>query len=103
MSLRFWKLSTAAKVVPAIDGAQLRAAGGALRRTKLREGYDINQVDELLERASVALDEHHRAAALSLTPEAVLKVKFKASKFQDGYDQDEVDDLLDRVIASLRA
>jgi DivIVA domain-containing protein len=86
-----------------LDRVSLQAAGSALKRTRFREGYAIDEVDDFLRRAGVALDEHRRAAPLSLTPEAVLSTKFQATKFREGYDQGEVDDLLDQVAANLRA
>lgn len=84
-----------------LRGDDLRAA--RLQPTKFREGYDMAQVDALLERAAVALDEHARGAAPSLTADEILASKFAATKFREGYDQDETDDLLDRVVQSLRA
>jgi DivIVA domain-containing protein len=99
---RLERHSGVARVTAVLDAAQLRAAAAALTHTKFREGYDVIEVDALLARAAVALDEQQRAAPLSLTSEVVLNVKFTATKFRDGYSQDEVDDLLDQVISSLK-
>jgi DivIVA domain-containing protein len=102
VSPHFGEPPATAKVNPVLDSAQLRAAGGPLRRTKFRAGYDVDEVDALLRRLEAAMDEQRRGGPSSLTPDAVLNVKFTATKFRDGYDQDEVDDLLDKVIARLK-
>ncbi|GIG29523.1 DivIVA domain-containing protein [Cellulomonas marina] len=83
-----------------IDAAGVRAARFAA--TKFREGYDQDEVDELLDRAAAALDVVAAGGVPDLTADEVLSAKFQATKFREGYDQDEVDDFLDRVVAALR-
>jgi len=60
-------------------------------------------VDAFLERAGIALDEHHRGVRWSLTLAAVLNKNFQATKFRSGHDQAEVVDLVDQIVAGLRA
>ena len=90
-----------AKPIPVLDSAQVRAV--TFKTTRFREGYARDVVDDLLERAAVALDERLRGVALSLTADDVLNVKFQRTKFKEGYDQHEVDDFLDRIVSGLRA
>lgn len=73
--------------------------------TRLREGYDPAEVDALLERIAVTLDDlgAGRVGPRALGPDDVLNAKFGATKFRDGYDQDQVDDFLDTVVLALRA
>ena len=85
-----------------LSGAELRARAATIRRTKLREGYDLAQVDELLDRAAAALDAHAAGRVGLIAATDVLAAKFQATKFREGYDQDKVDDLLDLVVAALR-
>lgn len=83
-----------------LTAAELRAT--TVRTTSYREGYEKAEVDALLARAALALEERASGRVPSLSAEQVLNTKFKATKFRAGYDQDVVDDLLDRVVASLR-
>jgi DivIVA domain-containing protein len=83
-----------------VTAAELRAT--TLRTTSWREGYEKAEVDALLARAALALEDKAYGRVPSLTAEQVLNAKFKPTKFRAGYDQDTVDDLLDRVVSSLR-
>ena len=72
--------------------------------TKWREGYDMDQVDDLLARATATLAAYERGDAKrpALTADDVVKSRFNQTKFRAGYDQDHVDDFLDEVIIALR-
>ncbi|PPB50962.1 hypothetical protein C4K88_03645 [Arthrobacter pityocampae] len=39
---------------------------------------------------------------MALTPEDVVKARFRATMFKQGYSQDDVDDFLDKVVVELR-
>lgn len=62
--------------------------------TRLREAYDMADVDHLLDRIEPAL----RGEVGSITPQHLREVRFATSRFSEGYDTDEVDTLLDRVL-----
>ena len=83
-----------------LTAAELRAT--TLRTTSWREGYEKAEVDALLARAALALEDKAYGRVPSLSAEQVLNAKFKPTKSRAGYDQDTVDDFLDRVVASLR-
>ncbi|GIG38753.1 DivIVA domain-containing protein [Cellulomonas phragmiteti] len=70
---------------------------------KFREGYDQDQVDDLLDRVVATLRalETGTPTAHPLTAQDVRAVRFQATKFREGYDQDQVDDFLDRVAQTL--
>ncbi|WP_051197128.1 DivIVA domain-containing protein [Jonesia quinghaiensis] len=68
--------------------------------TKFREGYDMVEVDDYLDRI---------AAAAQSGPQEIQHIiadiptaKFQVTKFREGYDMVEVDDLLDTVLLALR-
>jgi DivIVA domain-containing protein len=73
--------------------------------TAWRSGYDMAQVDDLLDRARTALAGHEagRPVVGGLTAEGVVAARFSPTKFRQGYDQDEVDDYLDQLVAALRS
>lgn len=73
-------------------------------QTKFREGYNVQQVDALLERIRVALEniEQRPGSPVGLTAADVLGARFSVTRFRAGYDQDEVDKALDSVITTLR-
>lgn len=79
--------------------------GARFARTKFREGYDMGEVDALLERAAATLEvlAGARPGPAALSARDVAESRFMATKFRDGYDQVEVDDFLDRVAAALVA
>ncbi|MBF4572157.1 DivIVA domain-containing protein [Herbiconiux sp. VKM Ac-1786] len=73
--------------------------------TKWRQGYDMDEVDAVLERVSTTLAEHEQgrpAAVDAMTADEVVNARFAPTKFRQGYDQDQVDDFLDRVAVALR-
>jgi DivIVA domain-containing protein len=63
---------------------------------RLREAYDIAEVDGFLERIEAALSEGPR-----MTPDDVRGVRFKPVRVRPGYDMGEVDRFLDEVGAEL--
>lgn len=78
-------------------------AGRRFAVTKWREGYDMEQVDALLERGASTLADLQRGrdGAGHLTSEGVRSSRFSPTKLRQGYDQDEVDDFLDELAAEL--
>lgn len=81
--------------------------------TKLRDGYDQNQIDDYLDEVVRVLSYYE---ALNASPEAevdltyitvrgrdVREVDFDYTRMRVGYDQDAVDDYLDQVAATLEA
>lgn len=72
--------------------------------TKWREGYQMDQVDALLERVRATLIgyEHRRRPTDAITATEVAESRFIRTKFRSGYDQDQVDDFLDELVAALR-
>ena len=86
--------------------------------TKIRQGYDSEQVTELLKtvvqelrRLEKEREQLQKADILRqpvpvtspiITPEQVVNQRFAVSQFRPGLDQDEVDDFLDIVVLELR-
>ncbi|MBO0922517.1 DivIVA domain-containing protein [Cellulomonas sp. zg-ZUI222] len=72
--------------------------------TKLTEGYDKDEVDDLLAKVVATLRAVESGTAIDdpVTADGVLQARFQATKFREGYAQDAVDDLLDRVMTTLR-
>jgi len=72
--------------------------------TRFREGYDQDQVDDLLDKitATFAAVEQGRGQG-ALTADEVVAARFQPTKFREGYDQDQVDAFLDQVVTALRA
>jgi len=66
-------------------------------RTRWREGYDVEQVDEFFRRAHRALELGDR----SVTDQEARTVMFNPVRLREGYDMSEVDRELDRVAAAL--
>ena len=93
-----------------------------LQVTRFREGYEQDEVDELLddvvqtlrawetgaEAAAPQPDDdggapgHGAQPAGALTSEDVLNKKLQVTRFREGYEQDEVDELLDAIMRVLR-
>jgi len=59
--------------------------------TKLREGYDMSDVDDFLDSLVLAVKDGGDVAAL------VDGARFASTKFREGYDMTEVDDYLDEI------
>lgn len=65
--------------------------------TRFREGYDVDDVDDFLDRAVQAV---RRGDDLT---SVVDDVRFRTVKFSEGYDMQEVDDFLDELKLVQRA
>lgn len=72
------------------------------KTTKFKEGYDVAEVDEFLDRVVVALDSVPGTPG-TLTADDVRTARFKTSKWREGYDLAQVDDLLTQIVATLSA
>lgn len=81
--------------------------------TKLRDGYDRDQVDDFLDQVVQVLS-YYEALAEDPTAEIdlnyitvygidVRQIDFEYTHLRDGYDQDEVDDYLDEIAETLEA
>lgn len=72
--------------------------------TRFREGYDIAEVDELLERLATTLEslEAGRPDPIPVTTDDLLDARFTTTRMTAGYDVVEVDDLLDMGLEALR-
>ena len=94
-----------------------------LQVTRFREGYEQDEVDELLDEVVQTLRAWETGAAPQpdddggapghgarpagapagvLTSEDVLNKKLQVTRFREGYEQDEVDELLDAIMRVLR-
>jgi DivIVA domain-containing protein len=65
--------------------------------TRLREGYDIADVDNAVDRVFVALAD----GATSMTASDVSSLRFTPVRLSEGYDMGEVDSWLDQAAAEL--
>jgi DivIVA domain-containing protein len=72
----------------------------AFRTVRMREGYDLDAVDDFVDRVIDALE--GRAGGRSLTPEKIEAQEFKVVRMREGYSMDDVDDWLDDAAAELR-
>jgi DivIVA domain-containing protein len=71
-------------------------------RVKFREGYDIVQVDALVESVAAPLDHWERYGSYTgPLADDIARVRFQPTTFREGYDQDFVDDLLDGLVATV--
>ncbi len=59
---------------------------------RLREGYDMGQVDDLLDELAAAVAADQPLATL------VSEARFTPVRMREGYDMGEVDDFLQRVV-----
>lgn len=74
--------------------------------TKFREGYDVEQVDDYLDRVMATLTAYEagdRPGRGLLTAAEAQGARFSATKWREGYDVTEVDDLIDSIISTLRS
>lgn len=67
--------------------------------TKLTEGYDVGEVDDLVDRVLAALAQEGPV----MTAEQVLDVRFTPVRLREGYAMGDVDDWLDQAVVALRA
>lgn len=72
----------------------------AFRTVRMRESYDLDAVDDFVDRVIDAME--GRPAGRSLTPERIEGQEFKVVRFREGYSMDDVDDWLDAAAAELR-
>jgi len=72
----------------------------AFRTVRMREAYDLDAVDDFVDRVIDALD--GRSGGRSLTPEKIEAQEFKVVRMREGYSMDDVDDWLDEAAAELR-
>jgi DivIVA domain-containing protein len=72
----------------------------AFRTVRMREGYDLDAVDDFVDRVIDALA--GRAGGRSLTPEKIEAQEFKVVRMREGYSMDDVDDWLDDAAGELR-
>lgn len=70
------------------------------RTTRMREGYDLDAVDDFVDVVIDALE--GRPAGRSVTPEQIEAEEFKVVRMREGYVMDDVDDWLDAAAAELR-
>jgi DivIVA domain-containing protein len=71
--------------------------------TRWREGYEPQDVDELMERVRETLAGFERRRSINpITAAEVASALFTPTKFREGYDQNDVDDFLDEIVAALR-
>src|SRR5699024_7847773 len=92
---RVWRASRRSPRPPTEDsGMQIRFAP-----VRFREGYDIQEVDDLLDRCERAL----RSGDGSVTAETVQQLRLTPTRFGEGYDMEDVDRFLDGVLLPLLA
>ena len=86
---------------PDVDAAQLaeRAGTGAFSTTRLRPGYDVDQVDAFL---SAIRDTFLGIREPSLTPDEI-RANVSVTRFRPGYAVEEVDAFLDEAESRLAA
>jgi DivIVA domain-containing protein len=87
---------------PGVDTAGLTEWAGARKfsTTRLRPGYDIDQVDAFL---SAIRDTFLGIREPSLTPDEIRAKKFFTTRLRPGYDEEEVDAFLDEAEVKLAA
>ena len=66
--------------------------------TRLRPGYDIDQVDAFL---SAIRDTFLETRKPSLTPDEIRNKQFSTTRLRPGYDEEEVDAFLDEAESRL--
>lgn len=88
-----------------LSSADVRSA--RFTATKFREGYEIPEVDQVLDAAADTLAHLERGQTVKadgsplLTPNDLLAARFTTTRLREGYDVVEVDDLLDEIISTL--
>jgi catechol 2,3-dioxygenase-like lactoylglutathione lyase family enzyme len=71
------------------------------RTRRVREGYDLDEVDDFVDRVLDVL-EGKTGASSALSPEAIEAYEFRVVRFRECYSMDDVDDWLDAAAAELR-
>jgi catechol 2,3-dioxygenase-like lactoylglutathione lyase family enzyme len=72
----------------------------SFRTVRVREGYDLDDVDGFVDRVLETLA--GRAGSRALTPEAIEAYDFAVVRWREAYLMDDVDDWLDGAAAELR-
>lgn len=72
----------------------------AFRTVRMRESYDLDAVDDFVDRVIDALE--GKPSGRSLTPEKIEAQEFKVVRLREGYSMDDVDDWLDEAAGELR-
>lgn len=70
------------------------------RTTRMREGYDLDAVDDFVDVVIDALE--GRSSGRGVTPEQIEAEEFKVVRMREGYVMDDVDDWLDAAASELR-
>ena len=71
------------------------------RTRRVREGYDLDEVDDFVDRVLDVL-EGKTGAGSAPSPEAIEAYEFRVVRFRECYSMDDVDDWLDAAAAELR-
>ncbi len=89
--------------MPSLTPADIR--NKTFRTTRLRPGYNEEDVDVLLDRIETTIAALQSGASDDqlITAEEVLASRFRAARLRQGYREDDVDEFLDVVIAELNA
>lgn len=66
--------------------------------TRVREGYDIDDVDATVDRVMTSLEGD---STTGITPAEIEQLRFTPVRWEAGYDMGEVDAWLDEVVAEL--
>lgn len=86
---------------PALSAAEV--ANHLFTPVRFQNGYNAEQVDDLLSRAVAALEDRAlgRESTVALSGQDVRGSRFRATKFRPGYHQEEVDAFLEELALTL--
>ena len=77
----------------------------AFPTTRFVEGYEMAEVDALLDTVRATLVQYERPTILgegpAITATDVVNARFQPTRFRTGYRQDDVDTFLDRAVEAL--
>ena len=80
------------------EGLAEQALQQKFRITRFKAGYDLDQVDELLDEVVLALRE---GAEPEQIVQSLMAARLSQTRWRDGYRIDDVDDFLDSLVRSL--
>ena len=80
------------------EGLAEQALQQKFRITRFKAGYDLNQVDQLLDEAVLALRD---GAEPGQIVQLLMTARLTQTRWRDGYRIDDVDDFLDSLVRSL--
>lgn len=80
------------------EGLAEQALQQKFRITRFKAGYDLDQVDELLDEVALALRE---GAEPGQIVQSLMAARLRQTRWRDGYRIDDVDGFLDRLVRSL--